>query len=159
MRNLVGGLAMVCLLAACGGSNNDATTMDADSAGMMAEAEPAMLTAEAINGTWNGMSMEEVGDSVTFRWTNTRNADGTASFVYEGSSDTVSFATLLSGDSIVSTSEPYTPPGAPAGSPQIMVRTVGRLVDGKLVGTSTVMLAASPDSVVARGRWEATRAQ
>lgn len=149
---------MLSLLAACGGSSDDTTTMDADSTGMMAEAEPAMLTAEAIAGTWNGMTMGEEGDSVTSRWTNTRNADGTASFVYEGSSDTVSYATVLSGDSIVSTSEPYTARDAPAGSPQIMVRSVGRLVDGKLVGTAAVMLATSPDSVVARGRWEATRA-
>ena len=158
MRTLSGGLVMLSLLAACGGSSDDATTMDADSAGMTAEAEPAMLTAEAVNGTWNGTTMGGGGDSVTSRWTYTRNADGTASFVYEGSSDTVSYATVVSGDSIVSTSEPYTPPAAPAGSPQIMVRSVGRLIGGRLVGTSAVMLATSPDSVVARGRWEATRA-
>ena len=158
MQTRVRGLVVLSLLAACGGSSDDATAMDSDSAGMMAEAKPTALTAEAINGSWNGISMEEVGDSVTFRWTYTRNADGTAGFVYEGSSDTVSYATVVSGDSVVSTSEPYTPPSAPTGSPQIMVRTVGRLVGGKLVGTSAVRLATSPDSVVARGRWEATRA-
>ena len=158
MHTRVGALVALSLLAACGGSSDDATAMDADSAGMTAEARPTVLTAEAINGTWNGMSMGEVGDSVTFRWTYTRNADGTADFVYEGSSDTVNYVTVVSGDSIVSTSEPYAPPSAPAGTPQIMVRTVGRLVGGKLVGTSAVKLATSPDSVVARGRWEATRA-
>ncbi|MES2521457.1 MAG: hypothetical protein V4617_02080 [Gemmatimonadota bacterium] len=149
---------MLSLLTACGGSADDATTMDADSAGLRAEPQPPVLSAEAINGTWSGVSMGEVGDSVTFRWTYTRNADGTAGFVYAGSSDTVRYATVVSGDSIVSTSEPYTPPKAPDGSPQVVVRTVGRLVGDKLVGTSAVRLATSPDSVVARGRWEATRA-
>lgn len=158
MRALGGGLVMLSLLAACGGSSDDATTVDADSSGMTAETGPAMLTAEAINGAWNGMTRGGAGDSVTSRWTYTRNADGTARFLYEGSSDTVNYATVVSGDSIVSTSEPYTPPAAPAGSPQIIVRSVGRLIGGKLVGTSAVMLAASPDSVVARGRWDATRA-
>ena len=158
MRSLVYGLLTLSTLAACDGSSDDATAMDAVSTETVAETEPAVLTPEAVNGTWNGRSMGEVGDSVTFRWTYTRNADGTASFVYEGSSDTVSYATMLSGDSIVSISEPYLAREAPTGSPQIMVRSVGRLVDGKLVGTTAVTLATSPDSVVARGRWEATRA-
>lgn len=159
MRTLVGGFVLMSLLTAgCGGSTDDTTTMDADSTGMMAEAAPAMLTADDVNGTWNGMSMAEVGDSVTSRWTTMRNADGTALFVFEGSPDTVSYTTMFSGDSMVATSEPYNDPDAPAGSPQLMFRSVGRLVDGKLVGTSAVMLATAPDSVVARGRWEATRA-
>ncbi len=159
MRTLVGGLVMLSLLTTgCGGASDDATTMDADSTGMMAAAEPAMLTADAISGTWNGMSMEEAGDSVTTRWTTIRNSDGTAVFLFEGSADTVSYTTMFSGDSMVATSEPYTDPDAPAGSPQLMFRSVGRLVDGKLVGTSAVMFSTAPDSVVGRGRWEATRA-
>ena len=57
---------------------------------------------------------------------------------------------------MTATSAPYANP-ADAKAPKITFRSVGRLKDGKLVGTSMNMLADKPDSVVSRGRWEATK--
>jgi len=64
----------------------------------------------------------------------------------------------LDADSMIATSVPYTDPTLPKGSPKVMFKAVGRLRDGKLAGTSTLMVAAKPDSVLGRATWEATRA-
>jgi hypothetical protein len=117
---------------------------------------PVALTADMVSGTWNGVSMAEGSDSVTFRWTTTQVSDSEGLLKFEGTSDAVPFTRTFDADSMIATSGPYTPPGA-AGGPKLTFRSVGRLVDGKLVGTSVNMLADKPDSVVARGRWEATR--
>jgi hypothetical protein len=125
---------------------------------MMAVAEPAGISAADIAGTWTGISMPEVGDSILNRWTLMASPDGAGRLVVDGSTDTVSYTTEFSGDSAIATSAPYTDPAAPAGSPQVMWRSVGRLTDGKFVGTISFMSVAAPDSVAGRGRWEASRA-
>ena len=145
-------LLVAIVMAACAKSDTAAT----DSAALAAAA-PAALTADMIAGTWNGTSMAEGSDSVVNRWTVIGGAAGTeGKLILEGSADTIRYTTVFDADSMVATSLPYTPP-TPAGSPQVTFRSVGRLVDGKLVGTSANMLAAMPDSVVGRVRWEATR--
>ena len=129
----------------------------ADTAAMAPAPAPAMLTAADVAGTWSGTSMAETGDSVTGRWTVTRVSDTEARLVFEGSTDSVTYAMTYDADSMMATSQPFADPAAPKGSGNVVVRSVGRLRDGKLVGTSTTMAAAKPDSVIARGRWEATR--
>jgi hypothetical protein len=159
MRTLVGGLVLLAVTAAgCGGSADTAADATADSAAMMAVAEPAGLSPADLAGTWNGVNFAEASDSVTQRWTIVAGEGTDGRFVAEGSTDTVSYTVAYSADSVVATSAPYTDPTMPAGSPQITFRSVGRMVDGKLVGTSALMLATAPDSVLGRGRWEATRA-
>jgi hypothetical protein len=44
------------------------------------------------------------------------------------------------------------------GKPTVVFRAVGRLMGGKLAGNATVMLASKPDSVLARNRFEMTKA-
>ncbi len=159
MRTLVGGLVLLVVAATgCGGSADTAADAAADSTAMMAAAEPAGLSAADLAGTWTGVSMPEVGDSITTRWTNIAAADNTGKLVIDGSPDTITYSTQFDADSMIATSAPYTDPTMPAGSPQMMWRSVGRLVDGKLVGTITRMSVTAPDSVLSRGRWEATRA-
>lgn len=118
---------------------------------------PAPLTANDVAGTWNGILMREGSDSVVARWTVVTTTPPEFKMVFEGSTDTLTITSTFDADSMFMTSPPYDDPTTPA-KEMVIFRSVGRLQDGKLVGTSTVMLADKPDSVVARSRWEATRA-
>lgn len=148
-------LAVVALVAC---SKGDAPAVDsAAMSSAMAEA-PAPLTAADVEGSWNGESMGETSDSVTLRWTTKNNVDGTnATLTIEGQTEAISFTRTFDGDSMIAMSTPYTNPADPKG-PKLLFRSVGRLKDGKLVGTSANMLADKPDSVVSRGRYIATKA-
>jgi len=118
---------------------------------------PAALTAEQLQGTWSGTSMAENSDSVTSRWTTKRTGDGTTELTLEGSTTPIKFSMTYDADSVHAISEPTPAPGMTDG-PKLVFHSIGRLVDGKLKGTSWQTLADKPDSVVARGRWEASRA-
>jgi hypothetical protein len=102
--------------------------------------------------------MAESGDSVVQRFTAITSADGSGKWVAEGSKDTVAYNVMVSGDSAIHTSQSYVDQQMP-GKPRVMWKAVGRMSGDKLVGTSMVMLADKPDSVVNRARWEATRGQ
>jgi hypothetical protein len=144
-------LLLLPLVLACAKSE----TAQTDSAALT-PAPAATLTAEALAGTWHGVSMPEGSDSVLQRWTVIGPGAGEAKFVNEGSTDTVTFTSTVDGDSLVATSLPHDNPQFPGA--KVMFRSVGRLQGDKLVGTSTLVLADKPDSVVNRGRWEATKA-
>lgn len=139
------------LLAGCASGE-----MAEDSAMAGAEPETATLTAADLSGTWNGMTMPMEGDSVTSRWSFHTADANTGHFMFEGSTDTVMYRATFDGDSVVAVSDPYTNPAMPG--VQLTYRSVGRLEDGTLRGTVVVMLAANPDSVVDRARWQASRA-
>lgn len=143
-------LLLAVALVAC--TTNDAARTDS-AAG--AVATPATLTAADIAGTWSGTTMAEGSDSVVNRWTSIRESDNAGKYVAENSPDTVSYTVVYDADSMVVTSQPFTTSANP--NTQVVFRSVGRLRDGRLVGTSTTMLAANRDSVVSRARWEATR--
>jgi hypothetical protein len=117
---------------------------------------PATLSANDVAGTWNGQSKREGSDSVVARWTVTATATE-SKLVYEGTTDSVAFANAFDGDSMVATSQPFDDPLMP-GADKVVFRSVARLQAGKLVGTTVITMADKPDSVVARGTWEATRA-
>jgi hypothetical protein len=142
-------------LVAC--STNDAA--DADSANAAAAGAtatvPARLTAADVAGTWTGTSTALDSDSVTNRWTSIRVNDSTSKLVSDNVADTVTFKTVFDADSMVSTSQPYTNRATP--NAPVIFRSVGRLQGEKLVGTLTTMLASKPDSIISRGRWEATK--
>jgi hypothetical protein len=104
------------------------------------------------------MSIPEGSDTATVRWTSISTETGAeVKVVTQGTTDTVVYTRTFDADSLMATSAPFTPP-QPPGSAPVINRAVGRLVDGKLMGTFVTTLAATPDSVVMRGRWEATRA-
>ena len=146
MRSIV---VMVLILAACAPGDNQAT----DTAAMV-DASDA-LTAEDISGSWSGTTFAEGSDSVLVRWTSTMSGSSSV-LLFEGSTDSVRARTSLDADSVIVESDPY-PAATLPGNPQVRFRSVGRLRDGNLVGTSVLMLASEPDSVVRRTRWEATR--
>ena len=118
---------------------------------------PAALTAADVSGTWNGTSKREGTDSVvTFTILNT--SDSTGKFVLGNSKDTTATTMKFDGDSMIVTSSAYRDPLSPKNAPKVMFRSVGRMKDGKLVGTAMISPAAKPDSVIGRVNWEATKA-
>ena len=118
---------------------------------------PAALTAADVSGTWNGTSKREGSDS-TVNFTLVSTSDSTGKFAFANSKDTTATKMKFDADSMIVTSAPYKDPLAPKNAPRVMFRSVGRMKDGKLVGTATVSPAAKPDSVVTRVNWEATKA-
>jgi hypothetical protein len=147
-------LAVVALVA-CSKADTPAVDSTAMTAAM--PPAPAPLTAADVDGSWSGVNMGETSDSITNRWT-TKSIDGTTgSLTLEGQKDGITFTRAFDADSMIVTSAPYANPADPKG-PKLMFRSIARLKDGKLVGTSATMLADKPDSVVSRGRYTATKA-
>src|SRR6478672_963983 len=118
---------------------------------------PAALTAADMKGTWNGVSKRE-GDTTTVAWTAANVTDSTGKLTFTAAKRSVDYAVKYDADSMVATSKPYNDPTLPKGTPKVIVRSVARMKDGKLVGSSTIMLASKPDSVLGKGNWEATKA-
>lgn len=159
MRVMPLALLLVVAVVAC--TKDDAPSDTAASvvpAGDTAALVAPALTAADVAGSWNGVTMAATGDSVLRRWTTVRTSDSTSKMLFDGAGDSVVVRSRFEGDSMVATSEPYAQRGAARNAPKVVFRSVGRLRDGKLVGTSETMLANKPDSVVSRARWEATRA-
>ncbi len=150
-------LAVLAVVALVACSKGDTPAVDSTAMTAAMPPAPAALTAADVDGSWNGISMGETSDSVTLRWT-TKNVDATTgTLTIEGQKDPITFTRTFDADSMIATSTPYANP-ADAKGPKLVFRSVGRLKDGKLVGTSTNTLADKPDSVVSRGRFEATKA-
>ena len=118
---------------------------------------PPAMTAADVKGTWHGTSKRE-GDTTAVAWTVTTVTDSTSKLTFDKTKQTVDFSVKFDADSMTSASKPYNDPGLPKGAPKVMFRSVARLKDGKLVGNSTIVLASKPDSVVAKGNFEATKA-
>ena len=142
-------------LTACARSDDAAGDSAGATAAAAAPATPAALQVADIDGTWNGTTMAAESDSVLRRWTTVRSTDSTAKLVFEGSRDSITYTIRLDADSMIATSAPFRRPGARG--PEVAFISVGRLRDGKLVGTTTTVLAAKRDSVLQRARYEATR--
>jgi hypothetical protein len=137
-------------LFACGPKEQPATDTAAMAAG------PPALTANELAGTWTGVIMAEGSDSVLDRFTVISPTGMDSKTVSQSNPDTVAVTHMIDGDSIVATSAPHTDPTLP-GKPRVTFRAVGRMIGGKLVGTSAIMLASKPDSVLMRARFEMTK--
>jgi len=141
------------LLAACAGGEKAPAT--GDSTPPAAPAPPPALTAAQVTGSWSGTSKLAGTDSVVSTWTATTTSDSTGVFAEPGQKD-VKYTTVLSGDSMIVTSEPHVAPMM--GKAKVMWVSVGRLdASGALVGTGVTMLAEKHDSVLGRVTWSATK--
>lgn len=118
---------------------------------------PPALTAADIAGTWNGTSKRE-GETTPVSFTFKSTSDTTGAITFLKTKVSVDFRTKIDGDSVISTSNPYSDPTLPKGTPKVTFRAVGRMKDGKMSGTSAIMLASKPDSVLGHSSWEATKA-
>ena len=145
-------MLLAAALVAC--AKADTSTTDT-SAGMVAA--PAALTPADVAGNWNGTNLAGPGDSVIGRWTAVFIGDSTGLLTLQGAKDSIPYRMTFDADSMIVVSAPYVSSAAPEGS-KVTFRGAGRLSDGKLVGSTVMTLADRPDSVVARSRWEATRA-
>lgn len=157
MRNARLLIAAVSLVAC---SKSESAKPDS-AASAAAPAAPAAVTAADIVGTVNGKIMPQNSDSVLATFTCTAPATGNVTRCVNSIApkDTINYAYTLSGaDSVMFTSDPYTPP-APPKSPKLIDHVVGRLSGNKWTGTTVSVLASKPDSVMNRVRWEATKAQ
>ena len=141
---------------ACSKAETPATDTAATAA-VPTPAAPAALTPADMRGTWNGTSKREGSDSTT-TFTVVSTSDSTGKIVFGTSKDSVPFTTKYDADSSIVTSAAYKDPTMPKNAPKVMFRSIGRLKDGKLVGTANLMLATKPDSVVGKSTWEATKA-
>ena len=124
-------------------------------------AMPAALTAGDVTGTYQGATVVPTDSTQNSTWTVWIMAN--ASGGLEGRivsakapADTIAFTPTISGDSTINVSAPFTPPGAPAGAPQMTWRSIGRGTGTAWAGTVAWMNAGS-DSVVQSGTWTATR--
>jgi hypothetical protein len=143
-------LILATFVLACGAREEPATDTAAMAIG------PAALTANELAGTWSGVAMADTGSAVLGRFTVISPTGMDSKTVTEGQTDTVNVTHTIDGDSVVATSAPHVDPTLP-GKPTVTFRAVGRLVGGKLVGTSVTMLASKPDSILSRARIEMTK--
>jgi len=141
-------LLLIAVLAACT-TKGDVGKDSAVAAGDVG----TTLHASDIAGKWTGTTMAGTSDSVVSRWTIVSSDGATSGLVIEGMPDTIRTRNAYAGDSLVSTSEPFTSPARPG--VQLTFVAVGRLENGTLRGSLVERLASSPDSVVARDHWEA----
>ncbi|HJU75842.1 MAG TPA: hypothetical protein VJ717_19025 [Gemmatimonadaceae bacterium] len=142
-------LLLAAFIVACGPKEEPAV----DTA---ATAAPPGLTAADLTGTFTGTSWIEGTDSVASRFTLISTDGVNGKFIEEGQKDTVTFTSVIDGDSAVATSAPYTDQMLP-NKPQVTFRSVARKQGDKIAGTAALMLVSKPDSVVGRVRWEATK--
>lgn len=147
MRRL---MLLTALIVACGPSEQPATDTAAMAVG------PPALTAADLAGTWSGVIMAEGSDSVLARFTVVSPTGMDSKSIMEGTTDSVAVTHMIDADSLVATSAPHTDQMLP-GKPMVTFRAVGRMMGGKLVGTSATMLASKPDSVLERARFELTK--
>lgn len=143
-------LLLIAVVAACTTKDN-AVKDTAVAAGDVGTA----LKPSDITGTWTGTTMMGTSDSVVSRWTIVSQDGSTSALVIDGVPDTIRAHNVYAGDSLVSTSEPFTTPARPG--VQLTFVAVGRLENGSLRGSLVERLASKPDSVVARDHWEARR--
>ena len=151
------GLLLAVAIVACSKTETPAADTAAAATTPAPPPAPAALTAADLRGTWNGVSKREGTDS-TLSFTIVSTTDSTGKFVFAGSKDSISTTSKFDGDSTIVTSAAYRDPAMPKNAPRVVFRAVGRMKDGKLVGSAAIMPAAKPDSVIGRATWEATKA-
>ena len=139
-------------------SKEEAPATDSAAIAAPPPAAPAALTAADVAGTWKGTITPVAPDTGVTRFTAVTVNDSTGKFIADGAKDSVTYNLRYDADSVIATSVAYTDPSLPKGTPNVVFKSIGRLRDGKLVGTSSLVLASKPDSVLARSTWEATRA-
>src|SRR3954462_14575369 len=102
---------------------------------------PAALTAADVKGTWNGTAKRE-GDTTNVAFSFTTVTDSTSKITFPANKQTVTVTTKYDADSLVAISKPYNDPSLPKGTPKVTFKSVGRMKDGKLAGTATLLLAS-----------------
>jgi hypothetical protein len=146
-------------LVAC--SKSESAKPDSTPAMAATPAAPAAVTAADMAAPVSGKVMPLNSDSVlfTFACATAATPNTTKCVGSNAPKDTVTYTYTLSGaDSVMFESAPFTP-STPPKSPKLVNHVVGHLAGNKWTGTATSVLAAKPDSVIQRTRWEGTKGQ
>ena len=125
-----------------------------EAADTMAAAPAAMLSGADLAGTWAVRAMAENSDSVlvTYELTATGTTDGWT-FTFP-TRPPIPLRVQIAGDSVMIGGGPYESALRPG--VQVTTEGVGRIMDGKLVGTTVAHYSTGADSVL-RLRFEGTR--
>ena len=151
-------ILLAAVLMACAKSETPPADTAASAMAPAAPAPPPALTAADIKGTWKGTTKLAGTDSVLSKWTLVSTSDSTGTLTFEGTKTPIPFKSVFGADSLVATSSAFTAPGARKGAPKVMFVATSRVQNGQLVGTSNIVLASKPDSVVERHSYSATKA-
>jgi hypothetical protein len=153
MRSLP--LLVIAVLATGCAKTDDEAALPADTAHIAPA--PAGLTAADVSGTWRVNVMPADKDSVLNSYTMWATEDLNGwKMLFDGRTDTIAISGVtLAGDSITTRFGPYSSALRP--NVQVVTETVGRLQNGKMVGTVLAHYAVTtPDSVL-NLRFEGTR--
>jgi hypothetical protein len=150
-------LASAALLAACG-AKDETPASDTSAMAAATPATPA-VTLESSAGDYDWVMKAETGDSVVSKGMSHQNADGSAWSVNAANpKDTTKYTAVVQGDSVISTSMPYTDPAMPKAVGQVTFRVATIMTDGKQFrGTAAISPVSKPDTVIARGKLEGTK--
>lgn len=137
-------------------ADRPADSAGAADTGMMMEEAPAGIALVDVAGTWNVRSSLEGSETVvTYDLVATGDRSGW-SFQFPGREPIPMRVVLVDGDSIVTEAGPFE--SALRAGVMVNVRTVSRLQDGRLVGTSTARYDVTGPDTLAVLAVEGTRA-
>ena len=149
MRHVV----LLCCAAALVGC---AKSKEQPAAEAAAAAAPAAISLADVAGKWTVRVMPETGDSVLLTYELGATADTSGwTFTFPTRRPIAMRVVAVAGDSIVTEAGPFE--SALRRGIQVTTRTVARLQNGKLVGTTVAQYASGPDPV-RHLRYEGTRA-
>jgi hypothetical protein len=153
--------AMCCcavVLAGCGQSKDQPATDEMADTAAAAPAAPAQIALADLAGKWTVRLMPESGDSALLTYDMVATADTSGwAFNFPKRKPVPLRVVAVDGDSVVTEGGPFES-NLRKGVQVTMSRTVSRLQDGKLVGTTTAHYATTGPDSVAHFRFEATRA-
>ena len=152
-------LALCCCTIALVGCNKpkEEPAMESTAAVPETPAAPAPIALADIAGKWTVRTMTETGDSTLVTFEMVASADSSGwSFNFPKREPVPVRIVAVDGDSIVTEAGPFE--SVLRKGVKVTSRTVNRLQDGKLVGTTTAHYATSGADSVRNLRFEGTRA-
>ncbi len=143
-------------VAACTKSDESAPTADTAAGAVTATAAPTSISLADVAGRWTVSSTPETGDTTAVVSQLNAGADTTGwTMTLPNRPPVATRVVLVSGDSIVTENGPYQ--SVLRKGVQVTTRSVMRLRDGKLVGTTVARYTNAGADSVLRLRTEATR--
>ena len=147
---------MALVLVACTTSADDAADTTAGATGAV-EAAPATLSLADLAGTWNVRSTVEGNDTTVVEYDLIATADRTGWSIKFPNRDPIPVRVVaVEGDSVIYESGPFE--SVLRKGVQVRTTVVGRLRDGKLIGSTVARYDVTGADSVTRLRYEGTRA-
>jgi hypothetical protein len=146
------GLALV----GCAKADDQAATTDTAAGAVAATTAPAAITLADVAGRWTVRAVPETGDTTAIVSQLNAGADTTGwTITLPNRPPVVTHVLLVSGDSIVTETDPYQ--SVRRKGTQVKTHSVFRLRDGKLIGNTVAHYTTTGADSVLRLRTEATR--